>query len=496
MAPRSKPRKKAHKLGGSDGIFQFPEAILQKIFFFLPVEDAVSLSAASKTWRNVWTSLPILNLRLDHNEYVTFESFVSSVEDSLSILRSRKAKIESFFLTIDPQEKEGSDLESHLHDWLTLIMKNYVKEIELRVSESPNDIFYTIPQSVFTSKSLVKLQLIGCKFPADILFSDGGGDRKKSRRRRHEFLCLKEIILEDVVARDDQIKELVNHSKNFLEKLTIKTSPAMELLSLEFFLKLSFIEVNVKTLRVAQAMNLDTMVLYGLHRLYASDVWNIKTLRCLTWHTRAYQWIKAFISILPLLETIQMFMVRNEKIQIRSDSLKSFFLCEGQRFEEPIEVEVDAPRLSKIYFTGFSFPEITMLRRSPRVELHHFGHSSGGIDSSQLYRLGKFSQNVIHPLLQIHLHKIFIEYLVDELMNRKETNPNCCPEHNKPKCWRHYIVDVTFELYRSTPHEFDEAEELTNIPLEKAQNGAFSLLQTTTRGFVVQFRLLWLPYPV
>ncbi|XP_054782068.1 uncharacterized protein LOC129289329 [Prosopis cineraria] len=563
-----KPRRKAHQLdggSGGNGILRLPVEILRHIVFFLPVGDAVSLSASSKTWRNVWTSLPVLNLNFDHDDdVVTLDDFVASIDNVLSTLRSRSAIIEGFSLTMNPYKEEGSKLESklesHLDDWLSLVMKNYIKEINLRVSDSSDNVFYTLPQSVFTLKSLVKLQLIGCKFPPNISFADHDNDKKS---RFHEFNCLREITLEDVIARDDQIQDIVDHARDFLEKLTIKTHPPLKFLSLEFFSKLDFIEVNVKTLLLNHAMNLDTVILYGIRRVYAFGVWNIKTLRFLTWDTSAYTSIKTFISSLPLVETIQLFMDHNENIQIQSSHLQTLFLYEGQRFEEPIVVEIEAPKLSKVHFTGFSFPMITLLRRTQKVELHHFGHPLGGIDSSQLYRLGKFSRNVMQPMIEVHLHRIFIEnplslqelkehavgyhptnvtmvvlecipptsdysyfldalfwtchptrlmilmnkeetiksphkagfirYLVDELVKR-ETNPTCCVERNRPKCWRHYIADVKLELYRSS-REFDE-EELTDIPVEMAENGTFSIVETTNKGIVVQFRLLWLGFPV
>ncbi|XP_054795473.1 F-box/LRR-repeat protein At3g58980-like [Prosopis cineraria] len=353
-----KPRRKAHQLdggSGGNGILRLPVEILRHIVFFLPVGDAVSLSASSKTWRNVWTSLPVLNLNFDHDDdVVTLDDFVASIDNVLSTLRSRSAIIEGFSLTMNPHKEEGSKLESklesHLDDWLSLVMKIISRRSILGFLILRTMSFYTLPQSVFTLKSLVKLQLIGCKFPPNISFADHDNDKKS---RFHEFNCLREITLEDVIARDDQIQDIVDHARDFLEKLTIKTHPPLKFLSLEFFSKLDFIEVNVKTLLLNHAMNLDTVILYGIRRVYAFG--------------------------------------------IQSSHLQTLFLYEGQRFEEPIVVEIEAPKLSKVHFTGFSFPMITLLRRTQKVELHHFGHPLGGIDSSQLYRLGKFSRNVMQP---------------------------------------------------------------------------------------------------
>lgn len=401
MASRS--NNEAHKASGSDGIFRLPAEILQKIFFFQPVPDSLSLSATAKTLRSAWTSLPVHNFTFIHNDENTLlEDFLSSTERSLSTLRSQSAIIETFSLTVNSPPQERSRVSHLLHEWLSLVMKNYVKEVDVRVYESPenNDdiIFCTLPKSLFNSKSLVKLHLIGFKFPSDI-----------SPLIDHECMCLKEITLEDIAARNDQIRDLVNRSRKSLEKLSIRTFPPIDLLNLKSFPKLVFLEVNVLTLHVDQAINLGTLVLYGIQSVCAFGVWNVSTLKCLIWDAGAFKWIKELISSLPFLEMLQLSTARNENIKIESLSLKTFSLCECRRLEEPIIVEIDAPRLREILVTGFSFPEITMSRVSEKVYLHHFGHSSGGIDSSQLFRLGDFSQNLFNPFLEIHLHRIGIQ---------------------------------------------------------------------------------------
>ncbi|XP_028794884.1 uncharacterized protein LOC114750453 [Neltuma alba] len=524
MAPRSRRRLKRRKispeatqLGSSDGILRLPEHILQHLFFYLPFEDSITLSAVSKTWRSVYKSLPILKINWDFEEGgKTLEDLVASIDKSLSTLRNQRVKIDSFRLNLGPSEEKGLMLKSNLDDWLSLIMKNHVKEINFRVSNN----HFTVPHSVFTSKSLVKLHLKGCQFPTTFSLIGNDDDDEDEERKSwfNSFNCLKEIFLVNVVVRGDQIQELINLARNFLEKLRIKTYPPLQLLSLESFSKLGSFEGNVRKVYINKAVNLQKVVADELKRAYIFRSENIKTLRCLKWNNSPFRTsIQALVSSLPLLETLQLSMFRNQRIKIQSEPLKRLMLSEGERFEQPLAVDLDAPGLRKIYFKGSSIPFVTVYGENQQLRCRHLG----GLHGSHLHMIGRFSQNLMQSMVTIHLHQIllvdkngqnvvknleelreereiprpssvkmlvlecipnasdysaflnalfwtchprtllvlltkketlnsphrpsFISYLVNELSRRRDRNPTCCLEPDKPRCWKHYVAQIRHE---------------------------------------------------
>ena len=70
MGKRKRVKKKnsRNKDGRNNGVAardrfsELPDALVQKILSLVPTIDAVRMSFLSKHWRNVWHSLPVLDL--------------------------------------------------------------------------------------------------------------------------------------------------------------------------------------------------------------------------------------------------------------------------------------------------------------------------------------------------------------------------------------------------------------------------------------------------
>lgn len=379
----------------SDEISQLPEAILRHILFFLPIQDAARVSTLSRTWLQVWNSLPVFNFSF-HQDQVggDMPEFMAWVNRSLFPLQNQKAIIKSFTLNMS-LSLEG--FASNIDNWLCLVMRNYVKELCINISSLP----YTLPQATFALKSLVKLTLEGCKFPATLVCAD----------TKQEFNCLKELYLVNVIADEDQIQNLVNCFR-FLEKLTLRLRTAMKCLVLDNFLMLQYVAVAAKILNV-DAPNLHTLILCGPHELHASNsTVNIKQLWCILSPRilNDNNLLQELVSSFPLLETLYLSLSNNGRFRIQHCHLKTLHLY--GRFQDPMEVEIDAPKLSKFYCSGSVFPSLrvtsTSIKECETFELHIRGVTFAILDSSHIHQLGNCLQN-FNPNIEVNLHNLCTE---------------------------------------------------------------------------------------
>ena len=322
------------------------------------------------------------------------KNFITKINKELSVLRSHRAIIKRFCLDMDyhPSIDQGMKLKSEFNDWLSLILRNYVEEICFRASNSHNNFFYTLPQSIFNSKTLVKLHLKGCKFPTTISLVDSN-------------IHLKDISLVNIEASDKQIQELINICKDFLENLVIKTSPPVNVLTLYHFSSLYSLVLNVKKLLLFQAMKLDEVVLYGINRVYIRNAARIRILRCMKWDHEGFSMMQGIVSRLTFLETLQVSMLHNKIIRLHNQSLKTLMLNEGQGFEEPIRAYIEAPDLNTIQYKGFHIPFIVLFSHFQGIQCHHLGRPLHG---SHLHMIGKFAPSLLQSMATLYLHEILL----------------------------------------------------------------------------------------
>nr|XP_011463856.1 PREDICTED: F-box/LRR-repeat protein At3g59190-like isoform X1 [Fragaria vesca subsp. vesca]XP_011463857.1 PREDICTED: F-box/LRR-repeat protein At3g59190-like isoform X1 [Fragaria vesca subsp. vesca]XP_011463858.1 PREDICTED: F-box/LRR-repeat protein At3g59190-like isoform X1 [Fragaria vesca subsp. vesca]XP_011463859.1 PREDICTED: F-box/LRR-repeat protein At3g59190-like isoform X1 [Fragaria vesca subsp. vesca]XP_011463860.1 PREDICTED: F-box/LRR-repeat protein At3g59190-like isoform X1 [Fragaria len=153
-----------HKRRIEDRISGLPDAILCHILSLCTTREAVQTSVLSHRWKNVWSSVPILDLdeQKYHMDYVNrtlpsplryvASSFAQFVNGLLS-LRS-PINIHRFHL----KTTMTSDA-SLIYDWISTAVKQNVVELDLCV-ETPTEPHFEIPRSLFLCNTLVSLKLL------------------------------------------------------------------------------------------------------------------------------------------------------------------------------------------------------------------------------------------------------------------------------------------------------------------------------------------------
>ncbi|KAJ9562611.1 hypothetical protein OSB04_007771 [Centaurea solstitialis] len=140
-----------------DVISNLPDCILHHILSFMPTKEAVKTSILSTRWKNLWASVPNIDLddallyasEVDVRHPPEMTSFVSFVE---RVLRLRDASnIEKFRLSC----RVCFDA-SQINSWIYHALMHSVHELDLCLfAEDPS----VIPRSMFDSKSLVSLKI-------------------------------------------------------------------------------------------------------------------------------------------------------------------------------------------------------------------------------------------------------------------------------------------------------------------------------------------------
>ncbi|KAD3067112.1 hypothetical protein E3N88_34992 [Mikania micrantha] len=139
-------------------ISKLPDCILHHILSFLPTIEVVQTSILSKRWKNLWASVPSLDLDdfIIYASEVDFQHSPDSITSFLNfeerILRSQdEPKIEKFILSchicFNP---------SRVGSWISNAVVHNVREVDLCLfSVDPS----TIPPSIYDCKSLVILKI-------------------------------------------------------------------------------------------------------------------------------------------------------------------------------------------------------------------------------------------------------------------------------------------------------------------------------------------------
>ncbi|KAI3831106.1 hypothetical protein MKW92_007885 [Papaver armeniacum] len=143
-----------------DRISELPDFLIQHILSFLPTKFIVSTTVLSKRWKNLWIHVPTLDFG-DSKEYVSddegkTERFMDFV-DRLLILRNM-SPIQKFCFICDRENCHFDPIR--VKKWIATAVKCKVEEVFLSMGYPEN----TLPDSLFTSESLIKLDI---HFPDD-----------------------------------------------------------------------------------------------------------------------------------------------------------------------------------------------------------------------------------------------------------------------------------------------------------------------------------------
>ncbi|KAF7848178.1 hypothetical protein BT93_L2221 [Corymbia citriodora subsp. variegata] len=146
----------------ANSINDLPEAILEHILSFVPIEDAVRTCVLSKNWRYLWTSYP--NLELVEWAFSGREQFTNFV-DRVLVLQS-SSRIKRLVLSC----RDLGDA-SRVNLWVSTAVKRNVEDFTVHLSIIPGN--FILPHCLFSSATLTRLNLCilgALKLPCRIWF--------------------------------------------------------------------------------------------------------------------------------------------------------------------------------------------------------------------------------------------------------------------------------------------------------------------------------------
>ncbi|KAL6199981.1 hypothetical protein ACLB2K_029763 [Fragaria x ananassa] len=128
-----------------DRISALPKAVIRHILSFLPTLDSVRTTVLSKRWNNMWASVSSLDFDDDRDDVRYFFRFVNCV-----LMFRDSSSIQKFQLKISG-ELPGIDVDC-VEDWICAAVRRNVVVFHLKL-------YYRIPRSVFTCKTVRALRL-------------------------------------------------------------------------------------------------------------------------------------------------------------------------------------------------------------------------------------------------------------------------------------------------------------------------------------------------
>ncbi|KAL6634218.1 hypothetical protein ACP70R_026889 [Stipagrostis hirtigluma subsp. patula] len=185
----------------SDRISSLPQEIKGYILSYLNVEEAIRASILSRTWRNVWTTMPVIRL---------CDSSFGSSEASPQIARSKFVTLADLTLSLHEGPLISVSIEGNrsYHDvfdrWMYMLSRNKPFYITIKLISGEK---YKIPSSLFFITDLEHLTVKNCviSLPWDF---DG-------------FKCLTHLNLKLFSSTDSAINNLIS-SCPLLHSLCLK----------------------------------------------------------------------------------------------------------------------------------------------------------------------------------------------------------------------------------------------------------------------------------
>ncbi|KAL5706875.1 hypothetical protein ACHQM5_024985 [Ranunculus cassubicifolius] len=192
---------------GVDRISGLPIPMIHHVLSFLPIENVIQTCVLSKHWRNIWSSIPILNFdAVPYDEWDDFFKFM----DTVLLLRDG-SDIERLSLTM----VEMNDELHEINMWILHAIRHNVQVLEIDLHMYREDSNYdTDPDTnskltprIFNCASLRKLKLSCNKFlylPASICLP-----------------ALRKLQIGNVIINDGQIFEVLLSATPSLETLIL-----------------------------------------------------------------------------------------------------------------------------------------------------------------------------------------------------------------------------------------------------------------------------------
>ncbi|XP_056161571.1 F-box protein At5g03100-like isoform X2 [Syzygium oleosum] len=143
----------------SDLVSALPDAVIHRIFSFLPLEDVVKTSALSRRWRSTWTSATDLVFDGDiegrPRGTLAFSFLVDGVLDQCTSPSVKRFHVTGF--RYDKPYQPKVDL------WLRFAVRRRVEDLRLWLTNH-SPIFYLLPGILYSLSWLVRLDVRSCRF--------------------------------------------------------------------------------------------------------------------------------------------------------------------------------------------------------------------------------------------------------------------------------------------------------------------------------------------
>lgn len=152
---------------------QLEDDIIGEILRLLPTKSSVLTSFLSKQWQSVWFALPAIHLDFDEEG----EPLHDNNDDDNHVVRQHAKFINMFSWFVDFREKDKQqqlvekfrirmvryslleDEATVVDKWLRFGLERSIKELDISLLGGGGKAGYSLPQTLFTSKSLTTLKL-------------------------------------------------------------------------------------------------------------------------------------------------------------------------------------------------------------------------------------------------------------------------------------------------------------------------------------------------
>ncbi|KAL5581790.1 hypothetical protein UlMin_014232 [Ulmus minor] len=329
-----------------DRLSVLPDPIIHHILSFLPAIMVIQMSLLSKRWRYMWKDMHVLSFCSANIRTFRPKKFCKFVDKCL--IRRKNDMQEATDATVIGFKLVIPYYCSPVDEWLNLVARSKIKELDLHVPGFKNEInpripttnYYPLPIDMLRLRSLTLLKLHSVEITG--LYSTS-------------LPSLISLSLENVGLDDEVLHDLLLRCCS-LETLVLKRycdllNPKISSLSLKF---LVIDEFNDQTKFKVECENLESFVCSKTHWLLLK-LSSCRAIRHLSFSASNLNnwWLDNLISGLPLLETLRLSCSGLRHVKICSQSLKhlTFTTFTGHGYVAEA-VTIDAPSLVSFSIQG------------------------------------------------------------------------------------------------------------------------------------------------
>ncbi|KAK0596263.1 hypothetical protein LWI29_014189 [Acer saccharum] len=293
-----------------DRFSKLPDCIMHHIMSYLSAKEVAQISSLSKRLKGLSESFPIFDfsdsyfhimgsIRLfrNHERYLKrVHKFVDFVDASLSRFSDLNLRMQKFSLMIHVVA-DVQQLSPVLENWIRSAIECGVEELDLYFFFSEHEEIYTLPQILFSSKSMNTIKLNACKL-------------EQPSNNITRLLSLKRLTLNDVCMQEETIQKLIDHCP-LLEDFSLEECWGFNRFYVAKAHKLKTIKIRtstknelISTIRIVAPSLQEFKLRYKLEEPITIDMSgcpNLKELR-LSYVTFTYQEFHSLTSNFPLLE--------------------------------------------------------------------------------------------------------------------------------------------------------------------------------------------------